>query len=448
MRVKRLVLVALLAIVPFLLPATGAAASVPISSAHIVTVLFASPTDPSWSQVEAGAPTVSGAVLDICAADGTGSGCDAMPWDEQPPTTWNTLITNLQNAGVTPLIYIATDFGDQGGGSAFTLSTVESEVSQAVGWWGKNIGFMFDEGATTCDLESSYYLPLYNDVKSVTNNGTVEINPGTVNSGMQCYMSAADTLQVFEGDEPTFQQMTTNHAFPTWMASFPARRFGATVFAGTAAQIGNDVTDAGPTDGIGNIYVNDEAGPPNYSTLPAFFSTEVTDVTAAKPKNPFQGLCDRDGPCLNATSSAAGHAVTMASFSVNDSNEGLALFGNAGDYGCPRVTATCPFHNTALDQAHLGQLLINLTFTGLSGQPVAATYPSTSVNTEAVGTAPDRNTYVVDPSCGSTCVYLLSPYWTNQNGTLEALNGPPLGSQASVTTFAATTRQSWDTRSS
>ena len=66
----------------------------------------------------------------------------------------------------------------------------------------------------------------------------------------------------------------------------------------------------------------------------------------------------------------------------------------------------------------------------------------------ASGTAPDRNTYIVDPSCGSTCVYLLSPYWTNQTGTLEALNGPPLGTQASVTTFAGSTRQSWDTRSS
>jgi hypothetical protein len=139
-----------------------------------------------------------------------------------------------------------------GSGPTFTLATVESEVSQAVGWYGKNIGFMFDEGATTCALESSYYLPLYNYVKSVTSNGPVEINPGTVNSSMSCYMRAADILHV----------------------------------------------------------------------------------------------------------------------------------------------------------------------------------------------------YVLDPNCGSNCAYLLSPYWTNHDGSLQALYGPPLGTQASVSSFTAGTRQAWDTRGS
>lgn len=450
MRTRKLALAALVAFSPLLLLAASAWAAVPTSSEHIIAVLFAAPTDSGWSQVEAGAPTVSAAVANICAVDqsgnlsGSGCGTNPIPWQEQPPTTWNTLIANLQNAGITPLIYIATDFGDQSGGSAFTLSTVESEVSQAVGWWGKNIGFLFDEGATTCGLESSYYLPLYNYVKSVTNNGTVEINPGTVNSTMSCYMSATDILQVFEQDEATFTAPT--ESFPSWMASFPARRFAATVSVGTASKVGTDVADAAKF-GIGNVYVDDLQQPPSYSVLPAFWSTEVTDVIAAKPKNPFEAFCDRDGPCLNATSSAPGHPVTMASFSSNDSAENLALFNYAGDYGCLRVTATCPFHNTALDKAHLGQLLINLTFTSLSGQPVAATYPNNNLNTEALGTAPDRNVYVVDPSCGSTCVYLISPYWTNHNGAVEALYGPPLGTQASVNTFTGSTRQSWDTRS-
>ncbi len=441
MRTRKLAVAALVALSPLLLPAANAAANVPTSSEHIITTLYADPTLASWNQVEASAPTVSAAIVDLCAADGTGSGCDGMPWDEQPPAAWTTTITNLQNAGITPLVYIATDYGDQGGGSAFTLSTVESEVSQAVGWYGKNIGFMFDEGATTCALESSYYLPLYNYVKSVTNSGTVEINAGTVNSTMSCYMSATDILQVFEGTESSFQTA----AFPSWMAGYPARRFAATISVGTSTGVGTDVTDAA-RDGIGNVYVDDLAEPPNYATLPSFWSAEVADVAAARPTNPSQALCDFDGPCLNATSSAAGHSVTMASFSSGDSAENLALFNYGGDYGCTKVTSTCPFHNTALDQAHLGQLLINLTFTGLSGQPVAATYPNNSLNTEAVGTAPDRDVYVLDPSCGSTCAYLLSPYWTNQNGALEALYGPPLGTQASVNTFTGSTRQSWETR--
>jgi Spherulation-specific family 4 len=447
MRTRSLVLGALVAVSPLLLPAASASAGVPTSSEHIITTLYTDPTASSWSQVEASAPAVSASILDICAADGSGSGgCmpNPIPWDEQPPTTWNTLITNLQNSGITPLIYIATDYADTGAGSGptFTLSTVESEVSEAVGWYGKNIGFMFDEGATTCALESSYYLPLYNYVKSVTSNGTVEINAGTVNSTMSCYMSATNILQVFEGTESSFQAAT----FPSWMTSYPARQFAATISAGTSTGVGTDVTHAG-NNGIGNVYVDDEAGTPNYATLPVFWSAEVTDAAAAQPKNPFQALCDLDGPCLNATSSAAGHSVDMASFSSGDTSEALALFGYGGDYGCTKVTATCPFHNTALDTEYLGEPLINLTFTSLSGQPAAATYPNNNVNTEAVGTAPDRDVYVLDPNCGASCAYLLSPYWTNQNGVVEALYGPPLGTQASVNTFTGSTRQSWVDRS-
>jgi hypothetical protein len=255
--------------------ASLAAAGGPTASEHIITTLYAYPTLPSWSQVEASAPTVNASIADMCAADGTGSGCDGQPWDEQPPAAWTTTITNLQNAGITPLVYIATDYGDQGGGSAFSLATVESEVSKAVGWYGKNIGFMFDEGATTCALESSYYLPLYNYVKSHTNGGTVEINPGTVSSTMSCFMSASDVLQVFEGPESSFQSAT----FPSWMASYPSGKFAATVSAGTSSGVGTDVTDAAKFR-IGNVYVDDEAEPPNYSTLPAFWSAEVADVAA------------------------------------------------------------------------------------------------------------------------------------------------------------------------
>ncbi len=283
MQLRRLVLVAAATASALMaLPVRSASATTPAltSSEHIITTLYAYPTLPSWAQVNDNAPTISASIVNMCADDGTGSGCDGMPWDEQPPAVWTTEITDLENAGITPLIYIATDYGDESGTTPFSLATVESEVSAAVGWYGKGVGFMFDEGATSCALESSYYLPLYNYVKSHTNGGTVEINPGTVSSTMSCYMSATDILQPFEGTEASFQTAT----FPAWMASYPSRRFAATVSAGTSAGVGTDVTDAGK-DGIGNIYVDDEAEPPNYSTLPAFWSAELTDVAAAAPSS-------------------------------------------------------------------------------------------------------------------------------------------------------------------
>jgi Spherulation-specific family 4 len=190
-------------------------------------------------------------------------------------------IQALQNAGITPLVYVATGYGDAGGRPAFSLATVEAEVSEAVAWYGRGIGFMFDEGASSCALESSYYGPLYRYVKQVTNDGTVELSPGTVTAEMACYMSAADILQVFEGPEsggrpgqPGFQ----GHAFPPWLGDYPASRFAATISQASASSAGADIAAAG-TDGIGNVYVNDEPEPdPSYRTLPSFWPAEVADV--------------------------------------------------------------------------------------------------------------------------------------------------------------------------
>ena len=280
-------------------------------------------------------------------------------------------------------------------------------------------------------------------MKSVTNNGPVELNPGEITSS--CYMSAADIVQDFEGTEIQFQDAYTAGTLQGWMQGYPASRFAATISTGTSGGVGTDVTEAAES-GIGNVYVDDLPEPVTYATLPAFWSTEVSDVAAAKPANPFQALCDKDGPCLNATSSAAGSVVDMATFSSGDSSQNLALYNYDGDYGCAQVTASCPFHNTSYDSEFLGDKLINLTFSSLSGTPVAATYPDNDVNTEALSKAPDRDVYIIDPACGSSCAYLISPYWTNQDSAIEALYGPPLGSQAYVSTLTDNTRQSWEIR--
>ena len=189
MRVPRLASLAVAAILMLpaspLLPATTAAGQTGglLSSEHIITTLYAYPGISIWNVVTSNAPAVGASIVDMCAADGSGSGCDGTPWKEQPPPAWATQIAALQNAGITPLVYIATDYGDAGGSQDFSLATVESEVSAAVGWYGRGIGFMFDQAGTSCDLESRYYGPLYHYVKSVTNDGTVELGPGNGHLG-------------------------------------------------------------------------------------------------------------------------------------------------------------------------------------------------------------------------------------------------------------------------
>jgi hypothetical protein len=282
MRIRRLALVAapvVLALSPAAPPAARADGL--LSSEHIITALYAYPGTPGWTQLTGGAPAVSAAIVNMCAADGSGSGCDGTPWTEQPPAAWTTQIDALRGAGITPLVYIATGYGDQGGSPGFSLATVETEVSQAVGWYGTGIGFLLDQAPVACAAESSYYGPLYRYVKSVSRTSTVELNPGTASASMSCYMNASDILGVFEGPEttqpglPGFQGAT----FPSWMRSYPASRFAATISAGTLLRLGADIAGA-LADGIGNVYVDDEAEPPAYDSLPAFWPAEVAAVVA------------------------------------------------------------------------------------------------------------------------------------------------------------------------
>jgi Spherulation-specific family 4 len=280
MRIRELSFAAAAVLISLLLPAAHASAqsSALAGSENIIATLYVYPGESPWTQVTSSAPTVGDAITDMCAANGTGSGCDGEPWTEQPPAAWTTQVNALRAAGIEPLVYISTDYGNESDSADFSLATVESEVENAVTWYGKGIGFMFDEAQSTCPVESSYYAPLYQYVKSVTNNGTVELNPGD-DSEPSCYMSASDILQVFEGSQASFRGTT----FPSWMSGYPASRFAATISAGTSASLESDLTDA-QADKIGNVYIDDEtASPPPYDTLPSFWSAEVSDVAALSP---------------------------------------------------------------------------------------------------------------------------------------------------------------------
>src|SRR5580658_524804 len=286
----------------------------------IVTTLYAYPTLPSWQQVESAAPTVSASIVDICAPDGSGSGCNGQPADAEN-TVWPPTIQALQQAGITPLYYIWTDYG------ATPLATVESELQKSISWYGVSSP-MFD-GTSTSASEASYYQTLYNF--AIANGAKIVMfNPGTV--APQSYMfGPAEILQQFEGTEAQFDAAT----FPSWMASYPASEFSATISAGTSAGVGTDISDAAQDD-IGNIYVDDEAEPTNYSTLPAFWSAEVqdaADTTAPAAQtitfpSPGPGVVGQSGT-LTATGGGSGNPVV---FSV-DASSGAGVCSVSGTSG-------------------------------------------------------------------------------------------------------------------
>jgi Spherulation-specific family 4 len=290
------------------------------ASESIVTTLYAYPTLSSWGQIEAAAPTVRAAIVDICAPDGSGSGCNGKPADAEN-TVWPPTIQALEAAGVTPLYYIWTDYG------ATPLATVESELQNAITWYG--IASPMFDGTSPSASEAGYYQSLYS-YAIAAGAKTVMFNPGTVVP--QNYMFGPDEiLQMFEGTEAQFQAAS----FPSWMAQYPPSEFSATIAAGTSAGLTTDISDA-QAAGIGNIYVNDEAEPPNYATLPAFWSTEVQDAASGVTQpsqtitfpNPGPGTVGQTAT-LTATGGASGNPVV---FSV-DSSSGAGVCSVSGTNG-------------------------------------------------------------------------------------------------------------------
>ncbi len=298
----------------------SAAASPATGNQSIVTTLYAPPSASSWGQVESAAPTVSAAIVDICAPDGSGSGCDGEPADAEN-TAWVPTIQALQAAGVTPLYYISTEDG------AVPLATVEGELLNAITWYGVSSP-MFDLTSVSAG-EASYYQALY--TFAIANGAkTVMFNPGTV--APQSYMFGPDEiLQQFEGSESDFDATS----FPSWMASYPASEFSATISAGTSAGVATDVSDAA-ADGIGNVYVDDEAEPPSYTTLPAFWSAEVQDVAGGVVPgaqvitfaDPGPGVVGQS-EALTATGGGSGQPVV---FSV-DATSGAGVCSVSGTDG-------------------------------------------------------------------------------------------------------------------
>lgn len=252
----------------------GSSGGTASGSEHIMTALYADPGTSAWTQVENAAPIVKYSIVNICAPDGTGSGC-GKPADEKN-SSWTSTIAALKSKGITPLYYISTNYG------AVSLSTVESEIRNAITWYGV-ANPMFDTMADSGNCSNggsplpctTYYQDLYNYTVNA-GASTVVYNPGTITPSNYVF-GTKEILMVFEGTASDFENTT----FPTWMSKYPSSQFTATVYAGSSSTIGNDVNHAVKSH-IGNFYEVDEAQPPNYSTLPSFWTTEVRDVKAAQ----------------------------------------------------------------------------------------------------------------------------------------------------------------------
>ena len=236
---------------------------------HIVIPAYWYQNIPSWSALAADDPvssydgtlTVSNAIFNPCSPSGT----TCSPGSAANPAERKNL-RQEEAVGITLYGYVATDYA-QGG---VTIAQAKKEINDYHKWYGLDDIF-FDEAATSCSAEKSYYLKLYDYVHQ-TYGGQVILNPGTTSNS--CYMSASDMIDMFEGSPSQLASFTP----PSWMASYPPSRFIAIVYNTPAASLSSTLATTG-TDEFGNAYVTDQTEPNPYAKLPSYWSSEAADVS-------------------------------------------------------------------------------------------------------------------------------------------------------------------------
>jgi hypothetical protein len=258
----------------------------------VLPVDFVQPTSADWTTIEDAAPeeSVGNAIFEVCETVSGVQECGGATTEAD--TAWDSTLTDLHDAGVTPLYYISTEYG------AVSLSTMETDISNAETWYGAyHIGFMLDEVQgvgtdTTCSGAADcqdYYQDLFDYVDG-TGTGdlnaetVVMLNPGTPPTDNYIFSGdqpGEEIIQVFENTETDW----TNGSFsmPSWAAGYCTCQFAATISGASASSYQADIQDA-EADGVGNVYVENESEPPPYNVLPSFFDAEAAYVAQYEPQ--------------------------------------------------------------------------------------------------------------------------------------------------------------------
>ena len=220
-------------------------------STGVLIPLYTHPTDGSWSEVVR--VHASHPLVPMIAVINPSNG----PGGSQNPE-YVTGIMNLQNAGVTTLGYVYTNYGER------SKSSVESEVSAYKRWYSVN-GIMIDEMSNTQGFES-YYSALNGHVKTLGMTHTVG-NPGTVVPAS--FIGTLDCLVIYEnsGLPPISElQKYRGHAAPnSAYISYGVPTLDTAFEIASAAY-------------VRWLYITDACLPNPYDTLPSYFSAEVATL--------------------------------------------------------------------------------------------------------------------------------------------------------------------------
>lgn len=210
--------------------------------------------DGFWAGLEANSPPVKYLVANVDSGPGN-----------SPNSDYVTAISAAQAAGITVLGYIYTGYG------AVAVSACSMQAAQWASFYGVT-SILYDTAAVTQAL-----LPYYSQLCTIvhaTSGAVAVLNHGAIPD--QGYASVGDILIVYENAQSAWSAFTA----PSWFASYPASKFGVTVYGIPDQGTMTTIMGQAQGSGIGQVYLTDESGGNPYNTLPAWWAAECSGALA------------------------------------------------------------------------------------------------------------------------------------------------------------------------
>ena len=211
--------------------------------------------DDGWTQAYKSKPAPRIMIFD---AAGPGAG-------NSPEQVYQAAVKQAQAAGITIMGYSDTNYAQR------PASVVEADVRKYKAWYGVTSIF-FDEVSSSSG-QLAYYRQLADYVHSVNPGSAVMLNPGTYPD--QQYMSVGDIVMVFENNYASY----VNLQVPSWTQKYKAGRFAYVIYGASGPQMVNAIGLAQQRH-AGYVYVTGGTGPQRYDSLPSYWSSEVSAISA------------------------------------------------------------------------------------------------------------------------------------------------------------------------
>lgn len=211
-----------------------------------------------WAKAITSKPPPSLMILDVTSS-GAGS---------SPDRNYQAAVKRAQRAGITIMGYSSTDYTRR------PAAAVEADVSHYRSWY--HVTDIFLDEASSDGGGAAYYQRLATYIHGVNPGSKVMLNPGTYPD--QRYMSIGDIVMVYENTYASYVKLRV----PGWVRNYPAAKFAYVIYATSGSELAGAIS-LSQRRNAGYIYVTGNSGTNPYSSLPAYWPSEIAIIARCAP---------------------------------------------------------------------------------------------------------------------------------------------------------------------